>query len=144
LSWFACDATRPSKPRHRSAPLRYGKKMNQNKKSQCDYCAFLYLEDQSNIRSERDVEEKYSVLRSLTDAPKKTRKISIGGDDAKTETCFINSPNWTPSKNNQTHCDDFIDNNIPRPDALKSRENEIAIRSLARGQDSSKQCKQWC
>jgi len=22
LSWFACDATRPSKPRHRSAPLR--------------------------------------------------------------------------------------------------------------------------
>ena len=28
LLWFACDATRPSKPRHRSAPLRWVKKMD--------------------------------------------------------------------------------------------------------------------
>jgi hypothetical protein len=102
--------------------------MNTNDKSQCDYCAFLHLEDQSNILSERAVEEKHSVLRNLIGGPKKTRKISVGGDNAKTETCFINSPNWTPSKNNQTHCDDFRDNKkFSFSDAMRDRDAKILL-----------------
>ena len=104
--------------------------MNTNQKSQCDYCAFKRTEDQSTLGAERRIEEKYKVLRSLINAPKKPRKMFIGGYDDMTETCFINSPNWPRKKSSQTHCNDFIENNLSLPDALKSRETKMLTEAL--------------
>lgn len=115
--------------------------MNANQKSQCDYCAFKITEDQSILDANRNVEEKYSVLRSLSGAPKKPRIIHIGGDDDKTETCFINSPYWVRQKEN-IHCPDRIDNSLSLETALGFRLTELANKraeeanSLARDANS--------
>lgn len=101
-----------------------------NIKSQCDYCAFKHTEKQSTLDAEHEVEEKYSILRNLIGTPNKNRKISVGGDDDRTETCIINSPNWLMNKTTQTYCDDFIDNSISRSDALKSRDTILLSKVL--------------
>ncbi len=104
--------------------------MNVNQKNQCDSCAFKMTEDQSTLASERYVDEKYKVLRNLIGAPKKPRKIFVGGHDNRTETCFINSPNWPMNKGTQTQCDDFEGNNVSLLAALYSREMKFPTKPL--------------
>lgn len=111
------------------------------KTSQCNYCAFNLTEDQSTIATERHIEEKYKTLRNLIDAPKKPRKIFVGGDDDKTETCFINSPNWVRRKEN-IHCPDRIDNSLSLQTALDLREarlaNKLAEKANKRAEDANR------
>lgn len=92
------------------------------KKTQCDYCVFKYTEDQSSIEKDHDVEGKHAILRSLPGAPKRPRKTFVGGDDDKTETCFINSPNWPLVQKSQIYCCDFVDEVLSLETALDLRE----------------------
>jgi hypothetical protein len=100
--------------------------MNTNQKTQCDSCAFKRTEDQTTLDAERRIEEKYKVLRNLNDAPKKPRIISVGGDDDKTETCFINSPLW-PTKAKEIYCPDRIDDCLSLETALNIRVASMGV-----------------
>jgi hypothetical protein len=101
--------------------------MNVNQKTQCDYCVFKVIDDQSTLDSERYVEEKYSVLRSLIGAPKKTRNIHVGGEDDKTETCFIDAPAWENRQEN-TYCPDKVDKDFMSfEEALGLRQSKLAL-----------------
>lgn len=93
-------------------------------KSQCDHCVFKIIEDQSSIESAENIEEKYTLLRNLKNAPKKSRIISVSntGENDKTETCAANSPNWPQQEKINTYCQDFIENNISLADALQIKE----------------------
>ena len=116
--------------------------MSENQKTQCDYCAFNYTEDQSTLDSERDVENKYKVLRKLTGAPKKPRKISIGGCDDKTESCFVSSPYWVRKKEN-IHCPDRIDNSLSLETALDLREARKANEHAREANRTALSAKTW-
>jgi len=100
--------------------------MNANQKSQCDSCAFKLTEDQSTLEADRRIEEKYKIFRNLNGAPKKPRIISVGGDDDKTETCFINSPLW-PTKANNIYCPDRIDDCLSLETALNIRMASMGV-----------------
>jgi len=112
--------------------------MNANQKTQCDFCAFKITEDQSSLDSEHRIEEKYKVLRSLIDAPKKPRKMFIGGVDDKTETCFINSPNWVRKKEN-VHCPDRKDDTLSLESALSFRLTELANKRASEANDLARE-----
>jgi len=102
-----------------------------NHTSQCDSCTFKIPESQANLADDGAVEKKYQVLRSLENAPKKPRAISvsIGVERTdytnKTETCFIDSPLW-PSKVKEVHCPDRIDECLSLEDALNFRHSSAA------------------
>lgn len=104
-----------------------------NHTSQCDSCAFKISESQANLGDDRAVEKKYRVLRSLENAPKKLRAISVSlgaektDDTDKTETCFIDSSLW-PSKVKKVHCPDRIDDCLSLEDALNFRHSSAANR----------------
>ena len=92
---------------------------------QCQYCAFLLTEDQNTEEKARFVEDKYRAIRSVKDAPPKTRHIFEGGPDDRTETCFINSPTWEQRKDD-IHCPDRIDNSLSMEVALALREARVS------------------
>lgn len=97
---------------------------------QCDSCAFKVTESQVELEDDVAVEDKYKVLRSLINAPKKPRVIdaSIGGEKTeetdKTETCFINSPLW-PIKAETDHCPDRVNS------AFFSLETALSLRQAS-------------
>ncbi len=93
--------------------------------SQCDSCAFKLIEDQSTEFAANFVEEKYRSIRGAKGAPKKSRNIFVGGDGEKTETCFIDSPEWERRSEN-VHCPDRIDNTISLEMALDFHESRSA------------------
>lgn len=102
--------------------------------TQCDSCAFKLTEDQSTRVKDELIESKYQAIRGTKNAPKKSRNIFVGGDDNKTETCFIDSPTWDNRKEN-IHCPDRIDNALSLETALDLREarkaNCTAINALS-------------
>jgi|GEM_PF-5321468 len=93
--------------------------------NQCQYCAFRLSEDQTTEAKARFVEDKYRAIRGAKDAPKKPRDIFIGGDDDRTETCFIDSPAWTKRKDD-IHCPDRIDDSLSLESALALREARLS------------------
>ncbi len=95
------------------------------KTTQCDSCAFKFIEDQSSKSTARHIENKYQSLRNTKGAPKKTRNIHIGGNDDKTETCFIDSPIWL-KRNENIYCSDRLDNALSLETALDLREARLA------------------
>jgi hypothetical protein len=100
---------------------------------QCDSCAFLLREDQSTIEAAERVEAKYRAIREAEGAPRKPRRIHVGGDDDKTETCFIDSPTW-PRRNEDIYCPDRIDSTLSLEIALDLRN---AGSALARADDAN-------
>jgi len=88
---------------------------------QCDFCAFKLTEDQSTKARVSLIESKYRAIRQVRNAPKKSRNIHIGGEDDKTETCFIDAPAWNKRKEN-IYCPDRIDNSLSLETALDLRE----------------------
>lgn len=97
--------------------------------TQCDVCAFMLTEDQSTNALARLVESKYRTIRKATNVPKKTRHAHVGGNDDRTETCFIDAPMWVKRADN-IHCPDLIDRTLSLETALDLREarkaNEFA------------------
>ena len=93
--------------------------------NQCQYCAFKLSEDQSTEAKARFVEDKYSAIRGTKDAPPKPRVIHIGGNDARTETCFIDSPIWI-KREDDIHCPDRLDNSLSLEAALALRESRLS------------------
>lgn len=96
--------------------------------TQCDFCAFMLTEDQSTIANARLIETKYRTIREAENASKKTRHIHAGGNDDKTETCFIDAPMWTKRADN-IHCPDRIDRALSLETALDLREARTANRT---------------
>lgn len=96
---------------------------------QCDFCAFKLTEDQATEVSASLIESKYRAVRQTRNAPKKSRNIHVGGEDDRTETCFIDAPAWNRRKEN-IYCPDRIDNSLSLETALDLREarkaNEFA------------------
>ena len=94
-------------------------------KTQCDYCAFLLIEDQSTTEKDNLVEEKYTVLRKLKGAPRTIRHMHAGNvhnpENNRTETCIINSKSWVKNKTS-VYCKERIDNNLSLSEALALRE----------------------
>lgn len=93
--------------------------------NQCRYCAFKLSEDQSTDAKARFVEDKYSTIRGAKDAPQKPRTAFVGGNDDRTETCFIDSPIWI-KREDDVHCPDRIDNSLSLETALDLRESRLA------------------
>lgn len=81
----------------------------------------MLTEDQSTKANERLIESKYRTIREVKNAPKKTRHLSVGGFDDRTETCFIDSPIWVKRTDN-IHCPDRIDKTLSLETALDLRE----------------------
>jgi len=101
--------------------------------SQCDSCAFKFIESQAAIEDDIFIEAKYNVLRKLSNAPPKPRKISVSlgvertEDTDKTETCFIGSPLW-PTKIKDIYCPDRVENCLSLETALSLRAASKASR----------------
>lgn len=95
------------------------------KTSQCDHCVFKLIEDQSTPDSEKSVEDKYQAIRGAKGAPIKSKNTFIGGVDARTETCFIDSIVWE-KRNENIHCPDRVDNALSLESALTLREAKSA------------------
>jgi len=102
--------------------------------TQCDSCAFKLTEDQSTKVKAELIESKYQAIRGAKNAPVKSRNIFVGGDDDKTETCFIDSLIWAKRKEN-IYCPDRVDNALSLETALDLREarnaNSIATNALS-------------
>jgi len=116
--------------------------MNTNQKSQCDYCAFKLTEDQLSPTTAKAIEEKYNIIRNAKGAPKKSRNIHVGGDDDKTETCFIDSPLWAKRKQG-VHCPDRIDNALSLETALDLREARLANEMARHANKIARDAKIW-
>lgn len=102
--------------------------------NQCQYCAFKLSEDQSTEAKALFIEDKYRAIRGVKDASQKTRNIFAGGDDARTETCFIDSPTWL-KREDDIHCPDRLDNSLSLEAALALRESRLS-NNLARAAKS--------
>ena len=89
----------------------------------------MLTEDQSTNALARLVESKYRTIREAKNAPKKTRYVHVGGNDDRTETCFIDAPMWAKRADN-IHCPDRTDKTLSLETALDLREarnaNELA------------------
>jgi hypothetical protein len=92
---------------------------------QCQYCAFKLSEDQTTEAKARFIEDKYSAIRGIKNAPQKPRHIFLGGNDSRTETCFIDSPTWI-KREEDIHCPDRLDNSLSLEAALALREARIS------------------
>lgn len=95
---------------------------------QCKYCAFKLSEDQSTKAKALFIEDKYRAIHAVKNAPKKSRTVFAGGDDDRTETCFIDSTTWNNRKDDIC-CPDRIDNSIPLESALALREGRLSRRT---------------
>jgi hypothetical protein len=84
------------------------------------------VEDQSTVATAERVEAKYRAIREAKGAPRKPRKMYAGGDDDRTETCFINSPTWL-RRNEEVYCPDWADSSLALETALDLRNARSAI-----------------
>jgi hypothetical protein len=112
------------------------------KQTQCDICAFMLTEDQSTIAKTRLIESKYRTIREAINAPKKTRHLSVGGLDDRTETCVINSPMWLKRKEN-VHCSDRVDSGSSLETALDLREASEANKLAREANVTALSAKIW-
>ena len=113
-----------------------------NNQLQCDFCAFKLTEDQSTAANDRLIETKYRTLRGIKKGPKKTRIIHVGGNDDRTETCFIDSPMWD-KRNENIHCPDRLDNSLSLETALDLREARVANRTAREANVTARDAKIW-
>ncbi|MHB1085080.1 MAG: hypothetical protein ACYCZA_09610 [Thiobacillus sp.] len=95
---------------------------------QCKYCAFKLSEDQSTKAKAIFVEDKYRALHDIKNAPVKSRTVTVGDGNDRTETCFIDSPTWSKRKDD-IYCKDKLDHSISLESALALREARISNRT---------------